>query len=202
MRRALNFIMGLTVFLVMLSAAAFATGDAASPLAARKARWQSSLEKSEFQFSEGEANLPYRLSQFQGDCQIEMIYDPAKWLGLTFKLLRGGKEIATIEGTMDTALCGTKGAIYFAQPSLGGCGCHVTAFDSVTGNKIWEHELEAVGLVPHSVYSNRVIMRQLVDTKEGNSLCIIGRESFGDYEEVLDEASGMQLAHKIYRQGF
>jgi hypothetical protein len=40
------------------------------------------------------------------------------------------------------------------------------------------------------------------DTKGGAVLIITGRESFGDYMEIVDRASGSILAHKLFRQGF
>jgi hypothetical protein len=39
--------------------------------------------------------------------------------------------------------------------------------------------------------------------KEGEGVVsITGRESHGDYVEILDRATGKVLAHKVYRQGF
>jgi hypothetical protein len=60
--------------------------------------------------------------------------------------------------------------------------------------------------VSHTAYRNQVTMELSSFTevgKEGEgAIKITGRESYGDYIEVLDRATGKVLAHKIYRQGF
>ncbi len=67
-------------------------------------------------------------------------------------------------------------------------GCRVTAFDAWTGEVQWSVELDGVGPVEHSKYSNDVqidVARDLVS--------IYGWESGGRYTERLDARTGAQV---------
>jgi len=191
---------------------ALANDKSPAPDAARTVAWQNALEHAKFDLKEDERGVMYSLSQFQGDCKIEMIYDPAQHWGLTFKLIHSGKEIATMEGSTDAVFCGTKGVFYFAQFSNQSCGCRVLAFNTTTGAKLWERDLIAAGVIDHSKYTNHVTMRRgpfspdegakfLSDMDQNRgSLIISGSEGAGDYVEVLDMETGAVLAHKVYRK--
>jgi len=175
--------------------------------------WQDSLQQWGFQFDTTRCGVMYCLSQFRGDCKIEMIYDPARWWMMTFKLLHGDKEIATFEGNQQSVFCGSKHVLYFAQFSMSSEGCRVIAFDTTTGAKVWQHDLEAAGNdMDHSAYSNRVIMqvgtehpgedgKKLFSDEEQDkgTLIITGSEVAGDYIEVLDMKTGRTLAHRLFR---
>ena len=66
--------------------------------------------------------------------------------------------------------------------------------------------MNAAGMVAHSAYSNEVTMGLLSLTGTENAdegiVSITGRESYGDYVEMLDQKTGRVLAHKVYREGF
>jgi glucose dehydrogenase len=96
--------------------------------------------------------------------------------------------------------------LFFASFPTFTQGCTVFAYDLTTGKKMWETKLNAVPKVGHTAYRNQVTMElssfaELGKEGEG-AIKIVGRESFGDYVEVLDRATGKVLAHKVYRQGF
>jgi hypothetical protein len=176
------------------------------PLAARKRGWQKGLEGMPFNFSERHAGVPFSLIQYGGDCKVHMTYDPKKPAGLRFRFERGGKEVLALEGHMGSVFFTDKNVLYFAHLPAASSGCTVAAYDLTTGKELWATRLSAVGDPDHSAYSNRVNMwlSSVPDLdKDGEGVVIItGRESYGDYAEVLDRGSGKVLAHRIYRQGF
>lgn len=183
-------------------------GKPADHRTARQQAWQNSLDHQRFQFYPREAGVMYSLSQFRGDCQIAMVYDPAKWWQLTFHLQRDGKDLATFVGHRGSVFVGTKGRFYFAQFPMGDCGCRVIAFDTSNGTKLWETQLQAAGEIQHSAYANQVTMRLAPDTPSGpatsnpsewHSLIITGSEGAGNYVEVIDTESGADLAHRVFR---
>ena len=189
--------------LVLLIAMAFLTTAAeADRLPARGAAWQKVLDRDPFQFSENDASVLFALSQFMGKCQIHMIYDPMKPGGITFKFVKGDKELFTIGGHTGSVFRTEKNILYFAHFTTGGQGCTVTAHDLDTGRKLWETELNAIPPQSHSGYSNRVTMglSRLTGTEKEDEgiVSITARESFGDYIEVLDRETGRILAYKIY----
>ena len=173
-------------------------------LKAREDAWQAVLERSSFEFSESDAGVMFSLSQFSGNCQIRMIYDPARWWRLTFRFVRDGKELVEIEGHTKSVFRAEKNILYFAHFQTSSQGCVVTAHDLETGKKLWETKLNAIPRAGHSGYSNEVTMsmssRSGGDNKGEGVVYVVGRESFGDYMEVLDLETGKVLAHKIYKQ--
>jgi hypothetical protein len=193
------------VLWLLAASTAVSFGDGApDALAARKAAWQAALDQRAFEFDRAQTGLIHALFLFHGDCQIAIVYDPAKWWVLTFKITRDGKELATMTGGPESVFVGKKGAFYFAQYSAADCGCRVLAFDTATGAKLWERDLLAAGRVPHSYYLNHVIMALAPEMPGGNfedaeSIVITGSEGAGDYKEVLEAATGTMLAHKVYR---
>jgi hypothetical protein len=150
-----------------------------------------------FQFVESQANLLFALSQYTGDCQIQMTFDPAKRYRITITFLRDGKKVLTLVGHRGSVFRATGNILYFAHFGRAACGCTVAAYDLRTGNKIWETELSAVGKPAHSVYSNQITMgvSTLEEvTEEGKgTITICGRESYGDYVETLDLKTGKVL---------
>ena len=176
-------------------------------LAAKKEAWQKVLERDKFRFDESNGGVLFSISQFRADCEVHMIFNPKKWFKMTFKFVRDGKDILTLEGHTGSAFRTAGNVMYFAHVPLGTSGCTVTAHDMTTGKKLWETKLGAVGNPPHSAYNNRVTMGLShlfeLDKKKGEGIVsITGRESYGDYVEILDRETGTVLAHKIYRQGF
>jgi len=196
------------LLLSVATAATFTTVAAAEPdrLKVRGEAWQKILERDPFRFSESEADVWFALSQFGGKCQIHMIYDPAEKWGITFKFVQGDKELLTIQGHTKSAFRTEHNVLYFAHFPPWSSGCVVTAHDLGTGRKLWETRLSAVGTPQHSAYRNKVTMglSSLTGTEEKDEgiVSITGRESYGDYVEILDRETGKVLAHKVYRQGF
>jgi hypothetical protein len=177
------------------------------PLATKKEKWQKQLEETKFQFAKDQAGLMYSLSQcIRGDYKIHMIYDPKTWWMMTFKFERDGKELLTIEGHDRSVFRIDGNVLYFAHFPTSTSGCTVTAYDLSTGKKLWETRLDAVGCPSHFAYMNQVTMDWSglpeLDKEGEGSIKITGRESFGDYIEILDRNTGKVLAHKIYRTGF
>jgi len=195
------------VGIVALVAASLSrAADPPGQLAAKKEAWQKALEDMTFRFSESDAGVLYSLSQYSGDCKLHMIYDPKERGQLTFKFERDGKEVLTLPGHTGSVFRTVKNLLYFAHFPTYSSGSTVAAYDLTTGKRLWETKLNAVGNPSHSAYGNKVTMglSSLHDLdKEGEGIVsITGRESFGDYIEILDRSTGKVLAHKVYRQGF
>jgi hypothetical protein len=194
------------VLLIAIGATLTAVAGAAQSdrLKVRGEAWQKILERDAIQFSESDASVLFSLSQFGGNCQIHMIYDPARRSQITFKFVKDGKELLEIVGHKNSVFRTEKNVLYFAHFGTSSQGCTVTAHDLGSGNMLWETKLNAIPLAPHSAYSNEVTMglSDLTGTEENGEgiVSIRGRESYGDYIEILDRETGKVLAHKVYRQ--
>ena len=181
------------------------SADPPDALAAKKEAWQKSLNSSKFSFPDSSPSVIDSLSQFRGDCRIHMIYDPNQH-GLKFKFERDGKELMTLTGHTQSSFRTDGKVLYFAHNPTSTTGCKVTAHDLSSGKKLWETELKAVGMVSHFGYSNAVMLHltslDKLDKEGEGCVYIAGRESYGDYVEILDRATGKLLANKVYRKGF
>ncbi len=177
------------------------------PLAAKKVKWQKQLEETKFQFAADQTGLMYSLSQYiQGNYKIHVIYEPNLWRNMTFKFERDGKEALTVSGHAHSVFRIDGNVLYFAHFPTNTAGCTVAAYDLAAGKELWKTQLNAVGFPPHSVYQNEVTLDWSglpgLDKEGEGSIKITGRESVGDYIEILDRTTGKVLAHKIYRSGF
>ncbi len=81
--------------------------------------------------------------------------------------------------------------LYIGLFSGNSTGCKIIALDVAFGQIIWERQLNGLGSVGHSRYSNRVQM-QLIDEK----LVVFGWESGGKYIEILDPKDGNLILNK------
>ena len=174
-------------------------------LTVRSKAWRENLELNQFRFAESNASMLYSLSQFRGNCQVHMIYDPTKWWGITFKFMRGDKLLVTAEGSTKSVFRSKGNVLCFAHFNTSDQGCLVTAHNLETGKKLWETSFDPIGPTAHSAYSNEVTMALLslsgVEGKDEGVVHITGHESYGDYVEILDRETGKELARKVYRGG-
>jgi hypothetical protein len=115
----------------------------------------------------------------------------------TFQKKDGAK--LTIDGHRETAIVVRGDVLYVAKFGPISTGCAVAAYDLTTGKKAWEKRLDGLGPIAHTKYRNRVMMA-VEKHPDANqfALVITGREQAGDYIEVLDLATGKQLAHRKY----
>ena len=89
--------------------------------------------------------------------------------------------------------------LYVANYHPGTNGCGVYAYDLTTGKRAWTKALDGIGAVDHSEYSNRVALAvEKHPDRDHFALVIVGEEASGRYVEVLDLATGKQLAHRKY----
>ncbi|MCE9562951.1 MAG: hypothetical protein K8U57_12985 [Planctomycetes bacterium] len=91
-------------------------------------------------------------------------------------------------------------ALYFADFSSIANGCKLITFDLATGKKVRDQALDGIGAVAHTKYRNRVVMsvEKHPTVKDSLALVVTGWEAAGAYIEVLDLATGKQLAHKKF----
>jgi len=191
--------------LLALSIGNSQAADPPGPLTAKKEAWQKKLDSGKFSFPESPPSVLASVTQFRGDCEIHMIFDPKK-RGFRFKFERDGKEIVTLSGHTESSFRTGGKVLYFAHNPTTSFGCKVSAHDLTNGKKLWETTLSAVGAVSHFGYDNDVMLHltslDKLDKEGEGCVYITGRESYGDYIEILDRRTGDVLARKVYRQGF
>jgi len=88
------------------------------------------------------------------------------------------------------------GVVYYTIFDPMCTGCSVAAFDLGKRKEIWRAHLKACGVGRSSMYSNKVNLNACYF----RGIQILGRESGGDYIEILDPKTGKSLEHKIIKK--
>lgn len=169
-------------------------GDPPDPLATNKELWRNVLNREAFRFPAPKFGVLDSVTRYSGDCQIHLVQDAAKSRqGLTIKFVRGGKTVVEFDGHAKSAFLEAGGVLYFLHFHPSSSGAQVSAHDLTSGKKVWMTNLTALGPIEHSAYGNTTVI------EEGEGVIrVFGRESYGDYAEVLDQKTGVVLAHKVY----
>ncbi len=170
-------------------------------LGQRRKAYQESLDMGTFRFKDDEANARYSKKQCDAKWQIRIIEShPSE--KVTFKLARNDKEILALEGHLQSVFLIENNTLFFAHFLPTKTGCLIAAYDLDSSKNIWRTELEGIGKVSHEQYSNKVnIYLSRRDCMEDGAVFIAGKETYGNYVEVLDRKTGKQLAHRIYKRG-
>ena len=159
-----------------------------------KSRWQEYLDNKEFGFREEETDVFYSLSNFDGDCQIHMVMNRPRHGSIEFRFVRDGKTLLSVPGREYVPFRHADNLVYFAHHSLHTGSGLLGAYDLNTGEKLWLKRLRGVESDAHLAYRNQVNLRLL-----DGVLHVIGHESLGDYEEILDRETGERLAYRVFR---
>lgn len=159
----------------------------------RKEHWETVLKTRIFSFDPSRCDLMYSISNYKGDGQVHLIYDPKKTGKYELKFMNGDKQILEINGHRNSGFVANGDELFFAQYSTGTDGCTVVAYDLSTGRQRWKTKLKGVQAGVHFAYSNKVII-----SLETEVVTVMGHESKGDYIEVVDRKNGETLANRIY----
>jgi hypothetical protein len=159
---------------------------------------QISLDNVPFQFQADHANAAYSLSQCDPKWQAQMS-PSADSVHAQFGFRCGDGHVLSIQGYPQSAFQIGGTILYFANFQPLRTGCEVVAYDLSNGNEIWRTPLEGIAKSGHEQYRNRVTV-DLANQSDRGVVTITGNETGGDYVEVLDQKTGKQLAHRIYRQ--
>jgi len=161
---------------------------------------QQALDTAPFHFNLDEANAGYSLKQSDRKRQIEMINAPSSGK-LVFNFACNNKKILSLEGHAQSVFRIAGNTLFFAHFSPTRTGCVVAAYDLNNCKEVWRTKLNGLGKITHEQYRNRVTIDVSDNDRNGDGVVsITGNETYGDYVEVLDQKTGRQLAHKVYRR--
>lgn len=109
-----------------------------------------------------------------------------------FRVLLAGTEVYTFEGHSQQSWCVRGTTLYLSEFHPISSGCEVVAVDLDAGAVLWRTQLQGLGPIAHSKYSNAVTLLEA----EGE-VTVFGNEAAGRYYEVLAAEDGRQLFHKL-----
>lgn len=116
---------------------------------------------------------------------------------LKISILKDNKVIFKFDGHSRTSFFIQDDKIYYSEFNQNSSGCKIHAYDLKTKKKLWATRLRGNGPVMHFAYGNSGVR-----IYGSNTITIHGRESFGDYSEILDIKTGKFLANKIHSKGW
>ncbi len=158
----------------------------------------------DFHWMPEQASILYSLEQYEGDYEIQLIR-PAKSLGaMKIRFLKNGKERLAFAGHSKTVFVVEGDVVYYADYNYSAYGCVVKAYDLDKRKQLWSSILKGIPMpdnsVGHSGYANAVTLGFV--TLPPKALIVYGKESFGDYSEVLDRKTGKTSDHKLFRHEY
>lgn len=96
-------------------------------------------------------------------------------------------------GDRSGAALGVDGARVFVASYIRlASSCQLAAFDAASGKPLWSVDLDGIGPIGHSAYSNHVQMRII-----GGHPTVFGNESAKRYIEQRDAATGALVSHRL-----
>ncbi|HXT99654.1 MAG TPA: hypothetical protein VN903_01590 [Polyangia bacterium] len=90
------------------------------------------------------------------------------------------------------ALAADGGRVFVAVYLRAASTCQLAAFDGASGKQLWSVDLDGIGPIGHSAYSNRVQLRMI-----GGHPTVFGNESAKRYIEQRDAATGALVSHRL-----
>jgi hypothetical protein len=162
--------------------------------------WKPAVKAREFKFDTDHSGaINSIVAARKAGLDAEFVENPMGFGEGSFTIQKKGGPKLTVPGHSESTFVFHGDLLYFANFSPRANGCAVVAYDLTTGKKTWEKPLAGIGAVSHSKYFNRVAMAlEKHPTENHYALVIVGWEGYGRYVEVLDLATGQQLAHKRY----
>jgi hypothetical protein len=116
---------------------------------------------------------------------------------ITIRFLQESKTLLTVQGHAYTTFVIDGGVLYYADYNHSATGCALVAYDLKNQKQLWKTDLEGIGPISHTRYSNRVTVDLVPD-----AILVTGDESAGKYIEYVDRTSGKTVGHKLFEKGF
>jgi hypothetical protein len=105
-----------------------------------------------------------------------------------------GKEICSWVENGHGVVLVRNDVLYRADYHQMSTGCAIVAFDLKAGKPLWRTSLKGLGEIDHSKYFNRVWMDQV----DERVLAVYGKESAGNYVELVDFKTGHTVGNKVF----
>jgi hypothetical protein len=155
-------------------------------------RLQARLDAQAWTFDEAQATLEYSTAQLGEGYSVKFLDGPRRFIG-TIQISRAGRILCSFPGHSGTTFVRRGHILAYASYWPIASGCAVVALDLESGREIWDASLIGLGPIPHSMYRNEVALKVV-----GDSIEVTGRESGGNYVEILDWETGHTLARRVF----
>ncbi len=156
-------------------------------------------------WSEEQESLKDHATKLFPELNVALIATPTSartWpANMTLELSEGGRVLLRVDVWevprtggryfSRTAIARSGSLVLVSEFSPISTGCSISAYDLESGMKVWHTDLEGLGPIDHSKYSNRVQM-EVID----RVLVVRGWEAAGRYIECLSISDGRRVWHE------
>jgi hypothetical protein len=158
--------------------------------------YQKIADATPWNWSAERASVTDSFLRFPMDYQVELIRPKNKFSEITIRVLDGDKELVVWKGHERSVFTSSGDVLVHADFHPSRTGCALVAFDLKNGKQLWRTDLKGLGPIPHSRYSNSVNL----DILDKDAVRVFGKESAGQYLEIVDLKTGKTVGHRTYKQ--
>jgi hypothetical protein len=156
--------------------------------------YQKIADATAWSWSAERANVGDSFLKLTNTYQVELIRKKNKFDEITIRFLDDGKEIVAWEGHY-RSVCSLNGdVLVYAAFHPSSTGCAVVAYDLKNMKQLWKTDLKGLGPIRHFRYSNSVNLTII----NNNAVEVFGKESAGQYLEIVDLKTGKTVGHRTY----
>jgi hypothetical protein len=156
--------------------------------------YQKEADKTEWKWPADKAGVQASVKRYSGDCKVDIVTKEMAFNNAEVRFFRNDKLLFTIEGHSGTSFAGDKLVVWYADYSYGSSGCALVAYDLEAGKQLWKTPLKGLGPIAHFRYRNDVVIELDKDV-----IRVWGKESAGNYFEIVDRKTGKTVGHKDFR---
>jgi len=155
---------------------------------------QRKLDHTNWSFNANESGIIASLRKSEGHA-VSFTTDATFLSKLTISVLGKDGPIHSWNGGVESVFQVTDDVLYYIDYSSSTSGGTFVVVDLKTGKEVWTSPLQAIGPVGHSKYFNAITFE--INFPEA-LITVHGQESFGNYIECKDLATGRTIAHRVY----
>jgi hypothetical protein len=156
--------------------------------------YQKIADGTAWSWSAERASVSDSFLKFPNTYQVELIRKKNKYGEITIRLLDDGKELVAWEGHYRSVFALNGDVLVYAAFHPSSTGCAVVAYDLKNRKQLWKADLKGIGPIDHFRYSNSVNLTII----NNNAVEVFGKESAGQYLEIVDLKTGKTVGHRVY----
>jgi hypothetical protein len=165
--------------------------------------YQKLADAASWEWHPEQASVLYSTMTCPKEYKVEIVRPPNTFGDLTIRFFQDDKLSCAVSGHAYTTFIIDAGVLYYADYSHSGTGCALVAYDLIARKQMWKTDLEGIGPIDHSRYTNQVIVQMAPGSiLAPRTILVRGNEAAGKYIEYVDTKTHKTVGHKIFEKGF
>jgi hypothetical protein len=156
--------------------------------------YQKEADMTAWKWPADKAGAQVSAKRFAGDCKVEITVKEMAFNNTEIRFMCNDKVRLTIEGHTGTSFVGDRRIVWYAEYHQSSSGCALIAYDLDAGKQLWKTPLKGLGPIAHFRYHNEVVVEL-----DKEVIRVWGKESAGNYFEIVDRKTGKTVGHRVFR---